>query len=91
MAADPQIKQAVKNGLASKTQDTRKAIAGFGQECSVEAALPSTIHLFAKYGNNLKEALVENIMAGGDFLLCEETIWKDGIRQVACYVPKIAD
>jgi ADP-ribosylglycohydrolase len=66
MAADPQIKQAVKNGLASKTQDTRKAIAGFGQECSVEAALPSTIHLIAKYENNLEEALVENIMAGGD-------------------------
>jgi len=66
MEADTQIKQAVKNGLASKTQNTRNAIAGFGQMCSVEAALPSTIHLIAKYEDNLKEALVENIMAGGD-------------------------
>ena len=66
MEADQEIKQAVKNGLASKTQDTRKAIAGFGQMCSVEAALPSTTHLIAKYEENLKEALVENIMAGGD-------------------------
>ncbi len=52
--------------IASKTQNTRTAIAEFGQMCSVEAALPSTIHLIAKYEDNLKEALVENIMAGGD-------------------------
>ncbi len=66
MGADPAIIQAVENGLASNPQDTRHAIAGFGQECSVEAALPSTIHLIAKYEDNLKEGLVENIMAGGD-------------------------
>jgi ADP-ribosylglycohydrolase len=34
--------------------------------CEVEAAFPSVIHLIAKYENNLKEALVENVMAGGD-------------------------
>lgn len=66
METDIEIKQAVKDGLASKTQDTRNAIAGFGQMCSVKAALPSTIHLIAKYEDNLKEALVENILAGGD-------------------------
>ena len=34
--------------------------------CSVEAALPGTIHLISKYENDFKEALVENVMAGGD-------------------------
>jgi len=58
--------QAVEKCLASKLLDTRKAIAGFGQECSVDAALPGTLHLIAKYEDNLKEGLVENIMAGGD-------------------------
>lgn len=66
MAAGPQIMQAVEKGLASKHEDTRKTIAGFGQECSIEAALPGTIHLVAKYQDNLKKGLVENIMAGGD-------------------------
>ncbi|MFH2059089.1 MAG: ADP-ribosylglycohydrolase family protein [Pseudomonadota bacterium] len=28
--------------------------------------MPSTIHLIAKYEQDLKQALVENIMAGGD-------------------------
>jgi len=56
----------VKAGLESRSQDTSEAIANFGQMCSVQAALPSTIHLIAKYEDNLKEALIENIMAGGD-------------------------
>jgi len=34
--------------------------------CSVETALPGTIHLITKYEKDLKEALVENVMAGGD-------------------------
>ncbi len=66
MEGVPDIKQAVGKGIESKTQDTRTAIARFGQMCSVDAALPGTIHLIAKYEEDLKEALVENIMAGGD-------------------------
>ena len=53
-------------GLASQDKDTRTIIAEFGQMCSVEAALPGTIHLITKYENDFKEALVENVMAGGD-------------------------
>lgn len=56
----------VEDGLASRDVNTRKAIAEFGQMCKTEAALPATLHLIAKYEGNLKEALVENIMAGGD-------------------------
>ncbi len=34
--------------------------------CSVAAACPATIHLIVKYEDNLKTALIENMMAGGD-------------------------
>jgi len=56
----------VKAGIQSRTEDTRQTIEKFGQMCSVPAALPSTIHLIVKYEDNLSEALIENIMAGGD-------------------------
>jgi ADP-ribosylglycohydrolase len=63
---DMDITDALYMGLASQDKDTRTVIAEFGQMCSVEAALPSTIHLISKYENDFKEALVENVMAGGD-------------------------
>lgn len=62
----PQLKQMITAGLESCNEETAKAIARFGQMCSVQGALPSTIHLIAKYEQDLKQALVENIMAGGD-------------------------
>ena len=37
-----------------------------GQMCEVQAAFPCVIHLIAKYEDNLKEGLIENVMAGGD-------------------------
>jgi len=60
------IQPMVKAGLESRSEVTREIIVKFGQMCSVQAALPSTIHLIVKYEDNLKEALIENIMAGGD-------------------------
>lgn len=63
---DTDIAAAISRGLASQDKDTRTIIAEFGQMCSIEAALPGTIHLIAKYENDFKEALVENVMAGGD-------------------------
>jgi ADP-ribosylglycohydrolase len=38
----------------------------FGQMCGIAAALPGAIHLILTYGNDLKTALIENVMAGGD-------------------------
>jgi len=60
------IQKMVSAGIESRSEDTRKTIARFGQTCSIQAALPSTVHLIARYEDNLKEALIENIMAGGD-------------------------
>jgi ADP-ribosylglycohydrolase len=56
----------VAEGIKSAETDTRQAMLDFGQMCEVQAAFPCTIHLIAKYEDNLQEALVENIMAGGD-------------------------
>jgi len=66
ISSAPEVKEAIRLGLESKGRDSRQAIFEFGQMCAVEAALPSTIHIIAKYEDNLKLALIENIMAGGD-------------------------
>lgn len=56
----------IQKGLQSVEQDTRQAILDLGQMCEIAAAFPGVIHLITKYENDLKQALVENVMAGGD-------------------------
>ena len=63
---EDRISEWVGAGIKSTDVDTRSAIANFGQACEIEMALPSTVHLIAKYENDLKVSLVENVMAGGD-------------------------
>ncbi len=46
--------------------DSRKVIADFGQMCGTSNALPGAVHLILAYQNNLREALIQNVMAGGD-------------------------
>jgi len=60
------FKEWIRMGLESTNRDTRQTILDFGQMCETAAAFPSVIHLIAKYENDLKAALVENVMAGGD-------------------------
>ena len=60
------IFQWVKEGVASKETQSLSAVARFGQSCHVTEALPGVVHLIAKHEENLKEALVEAVMAGGD-------------------------
>ena len=50
-------------GLESTRSDTRSAILKFGQSCDVERAFPSVVYLIGKHEGNLREALVENVMA----------------------------
>ncbi len=66
MADAPQVKQLVTKALDTGKEETTEVTARFGQMCAVEAALPSCIHLIVKYEQDLKQALIENIMAGGD-------------------------
>ena len=60
------FKDWVARGFQSAGRDTREVIREFGQQCSVGAAFPAVIHLLARYPEDLKTALVENVMAGGD-------------------------
>ena len=56
----------VEDGIKSADKDTRQAMLDLGQMCEIQAAFPGVIHLITKYEDNLKQGLVENIMAGGD-------------------------
>ncbi len=56
----------VKNGLASTARDSVQSIAAFGQTCHTPEAFPGAVHLIARYENDLKEALIQSVMAGGD-------------------------
>jgi ADP-ribosylglycohydrolase len=47
-------------------QDSVSAIAELGQTCHTPHAFRSVLQLLARHKDNLAEALVENIMAGGD-------------------------
>jgi ADP-ribosylglycohydrolase len=61
-----QIAPLIRAGLESRDGDTRAVISDFGQMCSVEAGLPGAVHLIARYSDDFKSAMVENVMAGGD-------------------------
>jgi ADP-ribosylglycohydrolase len=55
-----------RRGLESRGEDSVEVIKRFGQSCRVDEAFSGVIHLIVKYENNLKEALIQNVMAGGD-------------------------
>lgn len=58
--------EAVRRGLESVQMETDQAILKFGQSCDQRGGLPSVVHLLARHEGDLREALVENAMAGGD-------------------------
>jgi len=56
----------VKEGIESAGEESVSTIARFGQSCHTDEAFPGVVHLIAKYEKDLKEALVQAVMAGGD-------------------------
>lgn len=56
----------LQKGLASLEKDSIEVIGDFGRSCHTGEMFPGVIHLIAKYENDLKEALVQCVMAGGD-------------------------
>lgn len=56
----------VTKGLQTTPGGSREAIAALGQSCDVRGAFPAVIHLLARHEGDLREALIENVMAGGD-------------------------
>jgi ADP-ribosylglycohydrolase len=53
-------------GLESKDKDSIASISRFGQSCHTEEAFPGVIQLIARHENDLKEGLIQSVMAGGD-------------------------
>ncbi len=64
--ADIDLDNRIRSGLDTAGKDTRTVIRQFGQMCGIAAALPGAIHLMVTYPDDLKTALIENVMAGGD-------------------------
>jgi ADP-ribosylglycohydrolase len=65
-SGDPAVADLIRRGLAAKGMDSLGAVKGFGQSCAAHAGLPGAVQIVARHGGNLEEALVENVMAGGD-------------------------
>ena len=63
---DNQIGAWVKAGIESRENESVPAIARFGQSCHTPAAFPGVVHLIARYEDDLEEALIQSVMAGGD-------------------------
>ena len=56
----------VKEGIAHKGEEGVAGVGRLGQSCHTPEAFPSVIQLIARYESDLQEALVQNVMAGGD-------------------------
>jgi len=56
----------VDEGIKSKVEESVFAIGRFGQSCQVDEAFPGIVHLISRYENDLKEALIQCVMSGGD-------------------------
>ncbi len=60
------VASAVDEALELSSLAAKDAILDLGQSCNTKSALPAVVVLVAKYESDLKEALVQNAMAGGD-------------------------
>jgi ADP-ribosylglycohydrolase len=64
--ADIDLDIRLRSALDSGVKESRTVIRQFGQMCGVAAALPGAVHLVLRYPDDLRTALIENVMAGGD-------------------------
>ena len=60
------IRKMVEQGVDSRNTDTIEAVKGFGQMCALPVALPSAVHLVARYKDDFESVMIDNVMAGGD-------------------------
>ncbi|MFA8436154.1 MAG: ADP-ribosylglycohydrolase family protein [Marinifilaceae bacterium] len=60
------LKNLVKAGMDQKDQPSCRVIQQFGAQCSLRNALPSTIQMILRCEEDYMEALIENVVAGGD-------------------------
>ncbi|MCE0498250.1 MAG: ADP-ribosylglycohydrolase family protein [Methylacidiphilales bacterium] len=62
LRAEDLLRRAQETGALS----TAKAVEQLGASCPLDKALPSVFAILLRHGDNFEEALVENVMAGGD-------------------------
>jgi ADP-ribosylglycohydrolase len=63
---DSTISEWVQDGFDSHDMESVAAIGKLGQSCHSPDAFPAVVHLIVKYERNLREALIQSVMAGGD-------------------------
>lgn len=56
----------VEAGIAAANQDSVSAIGHFGRACDTVMVFPGAVQLIAKYPEDLKEALIQSVMVGGE-------------------------
>lgn len=61
-----ELEELVHAGMDSCGRQSVDAIKAFGQTCHAPDALPGVVHLICRYPGDLKEALVQAVIAGGD-------------------------
>ncbi len=62
----PELDLRLQQCLESAAINTRQQIKDFGQMCSITAALPGAVYTVLRNEDNLEDALLETVMAGGD-------------------------
>lgn len=62
----PELDLRLQHCLEPADADTRQQIKEFGQMCTIKAALPGAVYTVLQHENDLEEALIETVMAGGD-------------------------
>jgi ADP-ribosylglycohydrolase len=63
---DSHLREWVQEGIRSKDEESVATVGRFGQSCHAEEAFPGVVHLIARHEADLKEGLVQAVMAGGD-------------------------
>ena len=63
---NPELDLRLQQCLESAKNNTRQQVKDFGQMCTIKAALPGAVYTVLKNEDNLEEALIETVMAGGD-------------------------
>ncbi len=62
----PELDLRLQKCLVPAGIDTRQQIKEFGQMCAIKAALPGAVYTVLQNEDNLEEAFIETVMAGGD-------------------------
>jgi ADP-ribosylglycohydrolase len=62
----PELHHRLRQCLQLSGIDTRQQVKEFGQMCAINAALPGAVYTVLKHEDNLEQALIETVMAGGD-------------------------